>query len=347
MIKFKANDLRLHIEQGGVIPTGCVNTPEFTVELSPEWDGYSVTAQFIGAGKALHIAEIESGIAYTVPWECLTKAGGVSVSLMGVKGDAVKTSLPATISVKESLITDGSQPQTATPSAYEQYVNLVNDALDSADSSYEQKSNKLVSMLESDSIEQYPSVRAVREYLYDLMFTGIEDEMAEVDISGIAMPSAVAKYVLEKTYKPKWHKTTVTVNDDTTGVVILKDIRCYGAKAYIKTPKANITADMTLNFYKNGEDNPFFRLYSNGYISSTNDITYGLMEGELKDGIWDGAWYSATNSHSNIWVTSYRPRHMYFGVTEEDYPYADMVTVRTSETVTIPNGSVIDIWRLY
>lgn len=42
MLKISANDLKLYIENGDIITSGCVNTPMFSVKLSDEWSGFTV-----------------------------------------------------------------------------------------------------------------------------------------------------------------------------------------------------------------------------------------------------------------------------------------------------------------
>ncbi len=383
LIKFMADDSRLHIEGDGIIPSGCVKTPNFSVKLSDEWQNYSVTAQFKCRFGALHVASIEDEAEYPIPWECLSDAGAVAVTLMGISGDKVKTTLPATLSVRESLVTQGSQPQPPTAGAYEQYVNHVNQAvdglhsdfnqhtnqvnqaldnmhndfdqyknqvnqvLDNAYNDFEQTSNKLNFMADISGLDDYPTAVAVMDYIENMMMPSLSDGMADDSIKCIPMPSAVVDYVLKKTYKPTWHKTTITVTDDTTTMVMLKDQKCYGVKAFIKTARSSVTGGMTLNLFKNGENDAFFRVNSDSYISATNEFTYGVMISELKDGMWDGEWYKPSASDSNIWTFAYKPRLSYHSATQADYPAADMVSVRAFGDLTIPKGSEIEIWRLY
>ncbi len=347
LIKFTANDISLHIGGSSIIPTGCVNTPDFTIELSEEWQGYSLTVQFADKERVLHVAGIEAGEKYPIPWECLTSAGAVAVSLMGVADDKVKTTLPAVLSVRESAVTSGSQPQTPTASAYEQYVNLVNQAISEAYNEFEHSANKIHSMIESHGPDEYPTAFAVEQYLNDSMMSRIYDEMAEFEVWGVTMPSAVAKYVLEKTYKPTWHKTEITVEDDTTRMITLKDIPCLGAKVYTTVPRTDDVANLSLNFFKDGESDAFFRVNTEGFMSSTNEFTYGLMSGELKNGLWDGEWCKASNNADSVWTIGYKPKYSYFGVSEADYPQIDILTVKAGGTVCIPNGSKIEVWRLY
>jgi hypothetical protein len=164
MLTISANDLKLYIENGDIITSGCVNTPMFSVKLSDEWSGFTVTAQFIGSGKTVHVSGIESETEYAIPWECIADSGRLTVSLMGVKGDTVKTAAPVTVTVTDSTITEGSQPEEPTPTAYEQYINTVNNIVEGA----ERSSNKVQSMLDSESSSEYPSVKAVREYVNTL-----------------------------------------------------------------------------------------------------------------------------------------------------------------------------------
>ena len=346
LIKFNASDLRLFVDGDGIIPSGCVNTPDFTVSLSPEWEGYSVTAQFVGSGKTVHVAAIESGEVYPVPWECLTSAGRVSVSLIGIAGDKVKTGLPATLSVKESLVTQGSKPQPVTPDAYEQYVNRVEEIIAGAHNEFEQLSNKTNSVDDVEIDKCYPTVKAVLDYIDSCMLDYVEDDMANQRVWGITMPSAVAKYVLEKTRKPTWHKTTVNITDDDTLVVTLKNLKCVGAKAFIKTLKGSADCDISLNMISSG--GVFFCVDGSKYISAANDETYGVLTAELINGMWDGGWTGAAQNSNNIWSSYYKPRFSYRNVTSEDYPFADTVIVRAvGNTNRLPNGSVIEIWLLY
>ena len=199
MLKISANDLKLYIENGDIITSGCVNTPMFSVKLSDEWSDFTVTAQFIGSGTTVHVSGIESETEYAIPWECIADSGRLTVSLMGVKGDTVKTAAPVTVTVTDSTITEGSQPEEPTPTAYEQYINTVNNIVEGA----EQSSNKVQSMLDSESSSEYPSVKAVREYVNTLSAvaaSGSYNDLADKpqktsDFTNDGDGDAVTKYI--------------------------------------------------------------------------------------------------------------------------------------------------------
>ncbi len=347
-IKFMASDHSLYVDGNGVIPSGCVNVPTFSVALSSDWDGYSVTAQFIGCGNTLHVAGIKNNCVYAIPWECLSEPGAVTVSLKGICEDKVRTTLPVTLSVRASLVTDGTEPQTATPSAYEQYVRKVEEFISAAYNDFESSDNKTYTFFGDYGNESYPTANAVYNFISDIMMYNLEDGMEEDEIWGIATPSSVVKYVRSKTVKPTWHCTTVTVSDDTTFRIELNDTPCYGVKVMCHTVRGATDSDIVLELFSSGEQSAFYRLDGSKYVSSVNDETYGVLTGELINGMWDGNWSSAVSFAANMWTTSYNPRFQYRTVSEQSHPTADSVVVRSpSSKVLIPNGSVFEIWRLY
>lgn len=201
MLEIIANNHKLYIASGGEIASAAVNTPMFAIKLSDEWRDFDVTAQFIGCGKTVHVAAIESGRQYPIPWECIEYKGRMTVSLKGVSGDTVKTALPITVTVKDSTITKGSEPQAPTPSAYEQYVNRINEIVAETFNEAEHTSNKASSMLEACNDSKYPSVNAVKDYVNRYMIDSLSDEMHGRHVSGIATPSAVVDYVTAKAEK--------------------------------------------------------------------------------------------------------------------------------------------------
>ena len=352
LINFTAHDCVLRVNGDGIIPSGCVNTPTFSISFSPEWEGYSVTAQFIGAGNTVHVAAIEEGKEYPVPWECLTAAGCLSVSLRGVARNKTKTTLPATLSVRESLITEGSEPQTPTESPYEQYINHLNNIISDFYGEFEAITNKSHSMIDDNGDQEFPTANAVKQYISHIMMPNIYDEMAQMSVWGIPMPSAVAQYVLEKTYQPTWHKETITLDSDLTGMLIVSNyldtVDCSGLIVVSKTAKGTADANLTAEVYTTADynSNPGLRLDGNKYISVTNAKTYGKLEYVLGNGLWNLKWYTAESSIDGSWSNCYGCKPRYAAVSIQECPCIRYIRLRSSGGV-IPAGSSFDIWRLY
>ena len=133
MLIIRVSDTAAHVESGSPIPSGSVSNPTVAFQLDDFWKGYAVTAQFSGAGKQVDLANIKSNKEYSVPWECITDSGVLTLRVFGINADSVATTEPTTVQVVDSGIGSASFPQKPTPSAYQQYVEQVHSFAESAD----------------------------------------------------------------------------------------------------------------------------------------------------------------------------------------------------------------------
>ena len=125
MLIIAADSTSLHVVDGSPLPSGSKNKPSVIFELDSFWEQYAVTAIFNGNGETVHLANISSGIKYSIPWECIAEPGVVKISLFGIKEGTLSTVIGTSFQVLESGINESAMPQSPTPSAYEQYVNAV------------------------------------------------------------------------------------------------------------------------------------------------------------------------------------------------------------------------------
>lgn len=111
--------------------------------LSDDWEGLTKTAIF-DSGKP-YTAVLEDN-ACLVPWEALAEPGLMMVSVFG--GDLITTD-KASVRVHESGYKEGETPEPPTPSAYEQFVSLVEEIGDKASKSAGQAEQSAVSASDS------------------------------------------------------------------------------------------------------------------------------------------------------------------------------------------------------
>ena len=129
MLIIRVSPTRVHVESGSPLPSGSTAAPEVTFRLDDSWAGYAVTAVFEGNDQTRYLTNLADGVAYAMPWECVTEAGVVTVRVFGVNESGRATTLPATLQVFDSGL-PGAMPAPPTPTAYEQYVNnLISAAL--------------------------------------------------------------------------------------------------------------------------------------------------------------------------------------------------------------------------
>lgn len=103
------------------------------------WDGFTKTATFVNQDKKVSIIlNGESNLCTGedecyIPYEVL-KSPEFTVSLFGVSGERVATTVQAVISVKESGYAEGGEPSDPTPTEYQQLINLANETREIAQS---------------------------------------------------------------------------------------------------------------------------------------------------------------------------------------------------------------------
>ncbi len=135
MLIIHVSERSSHVESGSPIPSGSVSNPTVMFQLDDFWKDYAITAQLVGCGNRVSLSNIKSGKEYTVPWECITDAGVLTVQVFGINGSSVATTEPTTIQVVDSGINGATLPQEPTPSAYQQYVEQVHSMAESAGNS--------------------------------------------------------------------------------------------------------------------------------------------------------------------------------------------------------------------
>lgn len=113
--------------------------------LSDDWEGLTKTAIF-DSGKP-YTAVLKDN-ACLVPWEALAEPGLMMVSAFG--GDLITTD-KASVRVHESGYKEGETPEPPTPSAYEQFVSLVEEIGDKASKSAGQAEQSAASASDSSN----------------------------------------------------------------------------------------------------------------------------------------------------------------------------------------------------
>lgn len=101
-------------------------------EFSDDWDGATRHAIFSGADA--HYIIILENDQCLVPWE-VTDLPSFAVSVVGYKGEDVRiTTNIITVTLRDSGYVDGETPSEPTPDVYAQLTNMVQEAIDTADS---------------------------------------------------------------------------------------------------------------------------------------------------------------------------------------------------------------------
>ncbi len=121
MLTIRVSPTYVHVVSGSPIPSGSTGSPQVTFQLDDYWNDYAVTAAFEGNGRVRHIANVANDRVYTVPWECISQEGVLTVRVFGTRSGSLSTTLQATVQVVASGI-EAVLPEEPTPSAYEQFV---------------------------------------------------------------------------------------------------------------------------------------------------------------------------------------------------------------------------------
>lgn len=130
MIILYSNKNQLTVRKREPITSGSINVYRSKFEFSPDWEGLTRKAVFIGSGKQVPVLLDETGEC-DIPWEVLARHGGQL--LAGVYGTREETALP-TIRVSlgtilEGVTADGESPKPPTPDLWQQELAGKGDAL--------------------------------------------------------------------------------------------------------------------------------------------------------------------------------------------------------------------------
>lgn len=205
MLTIRVSPTYVHVVSGSPIPSGSTGAPQVTFQLDDYWNDYAVTAAFEGNGNVRHLSNIANGQVYTVPWECISQEGVLTIRVFGARSGSLSTTLSATVQVVASGI-ESVLPEEPTPSAYEQFVseiaedaNIANtavreafSALDSAVGLMEQISEMdgLLSRIEA-AAEEIPSMQEAANQLVNAAAEAVEtaNQASETALQIAAMPA--------------------------------------------------------------------------------------------------------------------------------------------------------------
>ena len=188
MLTIRVSPTYVHVVSGSPIPSGSTGAPQVTFQLDDYWNDYAVTAAFEGNGNVRHLSNIANGQVYTVPWECISQEGVLTIRVFGARSGSLSTTLSATVQVVASGI-ESVLPEEPTPSAYEQFVSEIAEdadiantavrealsALDSAVSLMDQISemDSLLSRIEA-AAEEIPSMQEAANQLVNAAAEAVE-----------------------------------------------------------------------------------------------------------------------------------------------------------------------------
>ena len=106
------------------IASDSVNFIEIKFQFDTSWDDLAKTAQFTQGGNTYNVA-LDDDVA-VLPAEI--GEGSVSISVFGVNGDTVATTIPKIEKIRKSGLQDGELPIPPTPEIYQQYLDQVKAA---------------------------------------------------------------------------------------------------------------------------------------------------------------------------------------------------------------------------
>lgn len=144
ILKFTVNNQRIYREDNFHVVAGSKNYLKASFEFkTPEWYGKTKTAVF-HADKPYSVVLVND--TCEVPWEFTAEPGDKYISVFA--GDLI-TANKAKVEVWESGYKEGETPEPPTPSAYEQFVSLVEEIGDKASKSAGQAEQSAVSASDS------------------------------------------------------------------------------------------------------------------------------------------------------------------------------------------------------
>lgn len=131
MFLLYANKNQLTVRKREPVTSGSVNVYTAKFEFSPDWEGLTRKAVFIGSGAQVPVLLDASGEC-DVPWEVLTKHG--QPLLAGVYGTTDDTALPTIRAslgtILDGVTADGEPSKPPTPDIWQQELDRKGDALE-------------------------------------------------------------------------------------------------------------------------------------------------------------------------------------------------------------------------
>ena len=356
MLKIKVNDTCAAVDSGTDIPSGSVDERVVTFDLSEEWDGFTVTAQFSGNDSVKHIAGIVSGTEYKIPWECIKKGGSKSgrsfcpleITVFGIKGDAVKTAIPTSVRIIDSGKSEATEPQTPTESVYDQIISSYNDC--------EKLSNKVTSMTD-DAYEhlddRYPTVGTMLSVIFDQFDCRVIDTINPQQTNNtynIPLEGAIIKFVNSQIANAAIDTSVfanVIKNTVSGKAAAANDISSSDHALTVSLSSSTVTDFSSVSVKKYGKN------LINGNHITTNGVTFpvNLSAGTYvisvrnsdgsATGITYGSTFSANFKDANNAVVKSVSGQGKFVLTAEDA--ARITKLATACSVTIPDG----VYRMY
>ncbi|MDD6284493.1 MAG: hypothetical protein PUB05_03915 [Firmicutes bacterium] len=111
---------------GEIIVAGSVLYPKVKFCLPDEWNTLTVTAQFAGSNKTVDLVAVKPDTEYSIPWECITDAGELSIAVKGYAGDECRTVVYTNVRVHESNLSESAgTPEEPSPDKYEQIMGML------------------------------------------------------------------------------------------------------------------------------------------------------------------------------------------------------------------------------
>lgn len=123
LIRVDCVDQRLYVSDAPAVASGGRNEDQIEFNFCPMWDGFEKVAVF--RRKELpqpYASVIDSEGRCDVPWEVLVDKGWIRFNVVGMKGDATRTSENLNYHVREGGTIDGAHPSDPTPDIYAQYI---------------------------------------------------------------------------------------------------------------------------------------------------------------------------------------------------------------------------------
>ena len=152
---------------------------EFNFELSSEWDGLLVYAQFTQDGVPYNLY-LDSNNSVYLPPEI--HKGVCTLALRGSKGNTIAVTEAIQLKISDNPIVANGQSTNITISLYEQLVNKVDE------------------LLEDDSVIKETTEKVLAGYLADGQFAALTISNGSIDIiklnkNDIATPSEITEFL--------------------------------------------------------------------------------------------------------------------------------------------------------
>lgn len=178
-ILITVNNQKMHCNNTKKFVAGSQEFILFTFELSEEWDGLSVYAQFTQGNKSYN-AYLDGNNGAYLPPEIVD--GVCTLALKGSNGNRIAVTEPLKLEISPNPINGGASVTGVTLTLYEQLVNKVN------------------SLLEDESVIVKTTERVLQEYLADDRFAAMSIgdhsiEVTKMSHEAIATPSEILDFL--------------------------------------------------------------------------------------------------------------------------------------------------------